>query len=241
MKSRLAVLLLAAAVSTAACGDDDGPSSPTSPSSTTSTTATSAPTPPPAFNYADGLEILVGRLTNAVNKFSVRLTGNVNVMLQTALNDFAGAEMDMYQYLANGNRRKWTTQYANSTYNGWPSTIWKDVDTDNAVKAVFQVYPYRSNTPIPGSFPTNYRPYLRITDGLSLRHNSTDGLVYMQGALPPVSSTFAKNSATNGILRIEDPEVEPARLTEVAEMINGVLTVTCSNDRQAFPNLPTCS
>ncbi len=224
MKQVTFVVALLAVVTLAAC---DKENSPTAPSSTSQQPTAQAPVAaPPAFNYTDGVEIAFGRTANVNTKFSARATGNLNAMLESRITDFNGAEMDMYVYAANGNRRKWTTAYANSVYNGRASTIWRDVDTDNAVNVALQVYPFRSDTPVRATFPTDYRAYQRLTEGINFRHNATDGLMHLQGPLPPVSATFSLNTNVSGILRIEDATVAPARLTEVVNADGKVLCNT---------------
>jgi hypothetical protein len=236
MKMRFAAVLLLAAITLplAACGDDDDDGDGKSDHNPTAPTVTVLPSAP-VFDCERGVDISFGRTSNATNRFSVRIACNFNAMFDSPIRDLNGAEVDMYRYASDGSRRKYTTQYANSMLNGRVSTLLRDVDTDNAIKVVFQVYPYRSDTPVRATFPTEYRNYQRITEGINLRHNSTDGLMYLQGPLPPVSSTFSVNSTINGVQRIDDQTVEPAKLTEVVDAAGNVLCsdeATCLKFRQ---------
>lgn len=187
MQKTLSLVVAIVAVSFLAACDAE---SPTSPSSTPATATTTAATPPttPAFSHAIGASVLFG--STKARTFSVRLTGNLNALIdREKAFDWNGAQVDMYVYLVNGSRRKWTTEYGNSQFEGYRSTLLRDVDTDGAIAVVFQVYPRGATTPIPFTFPQwGVAQYFKTSDGVS--RTVVDGLHYLKAALPAVTPTF---------------------------------------------------
>ena len=170
-----------------ACGDD-APKTPTS-STPVQTTTTTTPTPA-AFSHATGASVLFGRTTTATTKFSARLTGNLNALIPAdKAFDWNGAQVDMYVYLTNGSRRKWTTEFGNSQFEGYRSTLFRDVDTDGAIAVVFQVYPRGATSPITFTFPYwGVAQYFKTSPDVSKAE--AGGLHYLKAPLPPVTSSF---------------------------------------------------
>lgn len=230
MKLFVIALLVVACV---ACGDD-GPSTPTS---STPTTTTTTSTPPPAtFSLADGASVLFGRTSTLLTKFSARVNGNLAYLVD-AMRAFTGngASMEMYVYHQNGGRRKWATEFGNSHFEGYRSTLFKDVDTDGAVSVVFQAYPSGASVPTPFTFPYwDSTRHFQTSPGVS--RTVVDGLHFLKAQLPAMSGTFGLGGSQS--LRVDpafiDDNVKPASLLEVAELVNGKLEVVCSGSCDAY-------